>query len=614
MKVDKIPTQYHLYNYYGCHFTNKGFIFRLYAPHASRVSVIGDFNNWNENTHVMTNIGDGNYEITIPSAMELDNYKYVIWNGDRKLYKADPFATFADLGPNKNSRVFSIDEFKWQDYSYMHKQTGSFIDKPLNIYECHLGSWRRHEDGSFLSYKELKDELIPYVKKMGYTHIELMPVSEYPFDGSWGYQVTGFYAITSRYGEPYDFMEFVNAAHHEGIGVIVDWVPAHFCKDAEGLIEFDGDCLYESSDPLKKERAEWGTRIFDFEKPYVQDFLISSAMMYVDLYHIDGIRVDAVASMVYLDFGKKPGEWRPNKYGNNFSLEAIDFLKNFNIAIHGAFPNVITVAEESTAYDGVTRPVYLGGLGFDFKWNMGWMNDTLSYMQATMRWGCHHNMSFSTMYAYSENFILPLSHDEVVHGKKSLLDKMPGDYDQKFANLRAYYGYMLTHPGKKLTFMGAEIAQFIEWNYTQGLDWILLKYPRHSQMQKYFADLNKFYVKHSELWQLDQKPEGFEWIKEDDGREGYIYKRFNENRDELLVILNFNTNEAVDYRIETEYNYEEVFNSNRAIYGGNDKVNKDIKNTEGYISLYLAGLSVVILQRTTVAVIKKKEKKEEVKK
>ena len=613
MKLDKTPVKNHLYNYYGCHFTNKGFIFRLYAPNASRVSVIGDFNNWNENSNVMNNVGDGNYEVTIPNAMELDYYKYVIWNGDRKIYKADPFATYSDLGPNKNSRIFSIDEFKWQDYSYMHKQNGSIIERPLNIYECHLGSWKRHEDGTFLNYRELKDTLIPYVKKMGYTHIELMPVSEYPFDGSWGYQVTGFYAITSRYGEPYDFMEFVNEAHREGIGVIVDWVPAHFCKDQEGLIEFDGTCLYESDDPLRRERAEWGTRIFDFGKPYVQDFLISSAMMYFDLYHIDGVRVDAVASMLYLDFGKKDGEWRPNRYGNNFHLEAIDFLKNFNIASHGEYPHIITIAEESTAYDGVTRPVYLGGLGFDFKWNMGWMNDTLGYMESTMRWGCHHHMSFSTMYAYSENFILPLSHDEVVHGKKSLLDKMPGDYDQKFANLRAYYGYMMTHPGKKLVFMGAELAQFIEWNYTQGLDWILLKYPRHNQMQKYFADLNKFYLKHSELWELDQKQEGFEWIKEDDGREGYIYKRFNKNRDELLVILNFNTHEANDYRIDTIYNYEEVFNSNRNLYGGDGKVNKEIVNDKGYISLYLAPLSVVILQRTTEANIVKDEDMEETK-
>ena len=613
MKVDKLPTRYHLYNYYGCHFTNKGFIFRLYAPHATKVNLVGDFNNWNENNLVMNNVGDGNYEIVVPNAMELDNYKYIIWNGDKKIYKADPFATYCDLGPNRNSRVYSIDEFKWQDYSYLHKLNGSFIDKPLNIYECNLGSWKRHEDGTYYSFKELKDELIPYVKKMGYTHIELMPISEFPFDGSWGYQVTGFYAITCRYGEPYDFMEFVNAAHHEGIGVIIDWVPAHFCKDAEGLMEFDGECLYESSDPLLQERPEWGTRIFDFGSPYVQDFLISSAMMYIDLYHVDGIRVDAVASMLYLDFGKKDGQWRPNKYGNNFNLEAIDFIKNLNIVLHGQYPNVITVAEESTAYDGVTRPVNFGGLGFDFKWNMGWMHDTLDYMESTMRWGCHHHMSFSTMYAYSENFILPLSHDEVVHGKKSLLDKMPGDYDQKFANLRAYYGYMMTHPGKKLTFMGAEIAQFIEWNYQQGLDWILLKYPRHNQMQKFFADLNKFYLKHSELWQLDQKSEGFKWVKEDDGREGYIYQRFNDSGDELLIVLNFNTHEANDYRIETKYNYEEVINSNKTIYGGTGKVNKEITNNDGYISLYLAPLSVVILQRGDVAIEEKEEKMEETK-
>ena len=598
MKIDKFPVKYHLYNYYGCHFTNKGFLFRVYAPHATKVSVAGDFNNWNENMHVMNYVGDGNYEVLIPSAIELDNYKYVIWHNNQKIYKADPFATYSDLGPNKNSRIFSVDEFKWQDASFMHKRK-NLINQPLNIYECNLGSWKRHEDGSYLGYRELAEQLIPYVKKMGYTHIELMPVSEFPFDGSWGYQVTGFYGITARYGEPYDFMEFVNAAHHEGIGVIIDWVPAHFCKDEQGLMEFDGECLYESSDPLLQERKEWGTRIFNFGSPYVQDFLISSAMMYFDVYHIDGIRVDAVASMVYLDFGKREGEWRPNIYGNNFNLEAIDFIKNFNIAVHGGHPNIITIAEESTAYDGVTRPVYAGGLGFDFKWNMGWMHDTLAYMESTMRWGCHHHMSFSTMYAYSENFILPLSHDEVVHGKKSLLDKMPGEYDQKFANLRAYYGYMMTHPGKKLTFMGAEIAQFIEWNYQQGLDWLLLKYPRHNQMQKYFLDLNKFYVKHSELWELDQKPEGFEWVKEDDGREGYIYKRYNSNHDELLIILNFNTHPANDYKIETSYDYEEVFNSNRTIYGGDGKVNKTVVNENGAISLYLAPLSIVILKRTT---------------
>ncbi|MBO4623169.1 MAG: 1,4-alpha-glucan branching protein GlgB [Bacilli bacterium] len=606
MKVDKIPTKYHLYNYYGCHFTNKGFIFRLYAPHATKVSVIGDFNNWNENTHVMNYLGDGNYEVIIPSAMELDNYKYVIWNNDLKLYKADPFASFSDLGPNRNSRIYSTDEFKWQDYSYLHKVQPNHINKPLNIYECNLGSWKRHLDGSFYTYKELKDELIPYVKKMGYTHIELMPISEFPFDGSWGYQVTGFYAITARYGEPYDFMEFVNAAHREGIGVIVDWVPAHFCKDEEGLIDFDGKCLYEYRDPLKKERQEWGTRIFDFESPYVQDFLISAAMMYVDLYHVDGIRVDAVASMLYLDFGKREGEWKPNRYGEKYCLEAIDFIKNFNVAIHEAYPNVITIAEESTSFAGITTPVYLGGLGFDFKWNMGWMHDTLNYMQSTTRWGCHHNMSFSLDYAYNENYILPLSHDEVVHGKKSILDKMPGEYDQKFNDLRAYYGYMMTHPGKKLTFMGVEIAQFIEWNYTQGLDWILLKYPRHNQMQKYFADLNKFYLKHSELWELDQDTSGFEWIKEDNGHEGYIYKRFNKNREELLILLNFNMNDSFIEAIDTIYNYEEVFNSNRSIYGGNGKVNKDIKNINGKIEVFVEAQSIVILKRV-------EEKKEEVK-
>ena len=595
MALSKTIEKYHLYKYYGCHKTTQGFIFRVYAPNAVKVSVIGDFNDWNTNANIMNNIGEGNFELTINGACVEDRYKYyIVTNDGKKLYKADPYGFYNDLTENKNSRIFDIDSYRWHDKKYI-EQRQLLIDKPMNIYEVHLGSWKRHEDGSFYSYFDYSHELIAYVKKLGYTHIELLPITEFPFDGSWGYQVTDYFAPTARFGNPYGFMGLIDAAHEAGIGVIIDWVPAHFCKDEHGLYEFDGTYLYEYSDPLKREHLEWGTREFDYGKPYVQDFLISSAMMFFDKYHVDGIRVDAVASMIYLDYGRK--EWRPNQYGNNINLEAVDFMKNLNVAVHGEFPYVLTIAEESTDYAQVTTPVYAGGLGFDYKWNMGWMNDTLGYVQSTMRWAIHHNLSFSMMYAYNENYILPLSHDEVVHGKKSLLDRMPGMYEEKFANLRTYYGFTMTHPGKKLTFMGSEIAQFIEWDYTKGLDWLLLKYPSHHSMLKYFYDLNKFYLAHSELWELDQDPKGFEWVMEDDGRGGYVYKRFNKNRDELMIVLNFAYTGEDNYKIKTEFNYEEVFTSDLAKYGGSGIKNKEIVNENGEITIRVAPLSIIILSR-----------------
>lgn len=586
-----------LYNYFGCHLNSKGYTFRVYAPNAIKVCLIGEFNNWNEEYSNMNNLGNGVFEILIKNACELDMYKYVIYTkNNQKLYKADPFAFYNDLGEDKNSRVYTLDEYIWHNRSYIKKRHNLF-DKPLNIYEVHLGSWKRDENGNYLNYRTIADELIPYVKQMGYTHIELMPITEYPYDGSWGYQVTGYFSVTSRFGEPYDFMYLIDKAHHNGLGVIIDWVPAHFPKDFHGLYEFDGSYLYEDSEPLRREHEEWGTRVFDFGKPYVKSFLISSALFFFEMYHIDGIRVDAVASMLYLDYGRKI--FKPNKYGNNFNLEAIEFLKELNINVFKNYPYALMIAEESTAYAQVTSPVYAGGLGFSYKWNMGWMNDTLEYMQSNKRHDLHNKMSFSMWYAYNENFILPLSHDEVVHGKKSLLDKMPADYDAKFANLRAYYGYMMTHPGKKLTFMGSEIAQFIEWNYKQGLDWLLLKYPRHNEMQKYFRDLNKFYLKNKPLWELDYDRKGFEWIIENDGNDGYIYRRFDRDNNSLIIICNFSDFYKDKYilNINNNDNYEELFNSDSIKYGGKGRVNRIINNKKKALTLKIAPLSFMVIAK-----------------
>lgn len=559
---------YEIYNYYGCHQINNGYIFRVYAPHAVSVSIIGDFNNWNDTNHKMNKDKDGNYSLFIKGASEYDCYKYVINTGKKSIYKADPFSFYSEYQFNNNSRIYNLDGYQWNDHNWIKKRKHLF-SAPVNIYEVHLASWKR--DNGYINYKELAKLLIPYVKEMGFTHIELMPITEYPFDGSWGYQVGCYYSVTSRFGEPKDFMFFVDYAHQNDIGIIIDWVPGHFPKDEYGLIEFDGTFLYEDTEELKQEHKRWGTRVFDFGKPWVKKFLISNAHFFYYIYHIDGMRVDAVASMLYLDYDRT--KWKKNKYGGNYNLESIDFLKELNICIYQEFPYAMMIAEESTNFAKVTAPVYLGGLGFSYKWNMGWMNDSLKYISNKSRFNKMNYLSFSFLYAYQENYILPISHDEVVHGKKSLLDKMPGDYDVKFSNHRLYYGYMITHPGKKLSFMGNEFGHFIEWDYNKELDWCLLKFPRHQQLKNFYKDLNNFYLKNPCLWELDYHKEGFKWVNGDDL---LIYKRFDSKGNELLVIFNFNNYSYYKYKLNLNNNYIEVFNSDDDQYGGNKIINNEI--------------------------------------
>ncbi|MBR3848017.1 MAG: 1,4-alpha-glucan branching protein GlgB [Oscillospiraceae bacterium] len=563
------------YEFMGCHRAEEGFVFRVWAPNATGVCLVGTFNNWDTSACPMHNIGYGVWEATVENADVYDEYKYYINKKDGKsVYKSDPYAFHACTRPENSSKVYDLDGFEWTDSKYRKsKQKKQMIKQPMNIYEVHLGSWLQHDDGNFLSYTDMADKLVKYVKEMNYTHIELLPVSEYPFDPSWGYQVTGYYAPTSRYGTPKDFMKFVDKLHSAGIGVILDWVGAHFPKDENGLYEFDGSCLYESSDPLRNEHPDWKTRIFDYSRYEVKSFLISNVVYWLDKYHIDGIRVDAVASMLYLDYGRRDGEWRPNQYGGNYNLDAIEFLRAMNSAAFAFDPSAIMVAEESTAFPMVTKPGYDGGLGFNFKWNMGWMNDLLGYMSKDplFRKGCHNDLTFSMTYAFSENYILPLSHDEVVHGKCSMIGKMPGLYDDKFSNLRAFYAYMMAHPGKKLSFMGNEFAQFIEWNYEKPLEWFMLKHEKHKKMQKFVRDLNGFYLENKPFWENDSDWNGFSWISHDDHEQSVIsFIRRDESGNEIVVVCNFCPVERRNYRIGVPKTgeYKPVLSSDSAKYGG----------------------------------------------
>ena len=564
------------YEFMGCHKEKNGFVFRVWAPNAREVSVCGDFNNWDKHSNAMTRVYGGIWEGFVENAKIYDNYKYCIHtqSGDYRL-KSDPYGFHMCTRPENASKVYDISGFKWTDAEFEKKKREyKPIEAPVNIYEMHLGSWKKHDDGNYYSYIDIAKKLVPYVKKMGYTHIEVMPVSEYPYDPSWGYQVTGYYAPTSRYGTPEDFAKFVDICHKNGIRVILDWVGAHFPKDENGLMEFDGGFCYEYSDPLKNEHPDWNTRIFDYGRNEVMSFLISNVVFWQKMYHIDGIRVDAVASMLYLDYGKQDGQWRANIYGGNHNLEAIEFLKRLNQAAFEYNPGVMMIAEESTAFPMITKPAYDGGLGFNFKWNMGWMNDMLDYMSADplFRKGRHNNLTFSLTYAFSENFILPLSHDEVVHGKCSLINKMPGDYETKFNNLRAFYGYMMAHPGKKLLFMGGEFAQFIEWDYAKELDWMLLDYDAHKNMQKYVKDLNTFYLSHPEFWENDKDWEGFNWIIPDDYAQSIVaFIRTDRKGNKVVVVCNFCPVERKGYCIGVpeEGTYKCVMNSDKTIYGGN---------------------------------------------
>ena len=561
------------FRYMGCHFADGGAVFRVWAPKAESVSVVGDFNFWNEQDLPMQKISDGVWEAFSVYAQPGGAYKYcVTGQNGRKVYKTDPYGTRCKALPDTSSVLEPPDSFVWHDGAYRaRRKKQNALNRPLNIYEVHAGSWKRHADGSAYSWDDLTAELIPYVKDMGYTHIELLPIMEYPYDPSWGYQVTCYYAPTHRYGTPEQLMRFVDECHRQSLGVILDWVPAHFPKDENGLYEFDGACCYELSDPMMNEHPDWTTRIFDYGKPEVRSFLVSNACYWLERFHVDGIRVDAVASMLYLDYNRQV--YKPNRFGGKENLEAIEFLRELNNAAFRVNPAVMMIAEESTAFPLVTKPDYVGGLGFLFKWNMGWMNDMLRYMSLDplYRKGDHNALTFSMTYAFSENFVLPLSHDEVVHGKCSLIGKMPGNYDDKFANLRVFYAYQMAHPGKKLNFMGNELAQFIEWNYTQGLDWVLLGYDRHRQMQAFVRELNHFYLEHPQLWENDSDWDGFQWIDCDDRDRSIVtFRRISRSGKELVVICNFCPVVRERYRVGLPKAgwYVPVLNTDEARFGG----------------------------------------------
>ncbi|HXF62817.1 MAG TPA: 1,4-alpha-glucan branching protein GlgB [Caldilineaceae bacterium] len=586
-----------LYSYekFGAHFREidgvRGVNFAVWAPNAERVSVIGPFNGWDNRAHPMRqHQPSGVWELFIPNLPEGMHYKYAVKSRflGYEIDKSDPYGFYAELRPSTDSRVWDLGKYVWGDEEWIaNRPARQALDQPINIYEVHLGSWRRApENNGFLHYRDLAHQLVEYVQQMGYTHIELLPITEHPFDGSWGYQTTGYYAPTSRFGTPDDFKYFVDYCHRHGIGIILDWVPAHFPRDAHGLAFFDGTHLYEHSDPRLGEHQEWGTKIFNYGRNEVRNFLVSNALFWLKEYHLDGLRVDAVASMLYLDYSREPGQWLPNRYGGRENLEAIDFIRRFNEVSHAEVPGALTIAEESTSWPMVTRPTHVGGLGFDLKWNMGWMHDTLSYMQKDPIHRRYHQnqVTFSLIYAFHENFVLPLSHDEVVHLKRSLLDKMPGDVWQKYANLRALYGYMTAHPGKKLLFMGGEFGQWAEWSEARSLDWHLLQWQDHQRLQHYVATLNHLYRQEPALYTVDASWEGFEWIDIADAEKSIIsfVRRAPDPTDCIVVVCNFTPVPRLQYRVglPLDGTYREILNSDAGEFGGSGVGNVNLVNAE----------------------------------
>jgi 1,4-alpha-glucan branching enzyme len=561
------------------HGIRAGVHFAVWAPAAKRVSVVGDFNRWDGRVHPMRARTGGYWEIFIPDLGVGDHYKFeVVGAGSTPVLKADPFGRYFETPPRTASIVWTGDGYHWGDGAWLAARPACerWLERPMSIYEVHLGSWRRSADGRLLTYKEMAAELVPYVKEMGYTHIELLPVMEHPFTGSWGYQVIGFFAPTSRFGPPEDFKALVDACHQAGIGVILDWVPGHFPKDQHGLARFDGTAVYEHADPRQGEHQDWGTLIFNYGRHEVRSFLLSNALYWIEQFHLDGLRVDAVASMLYLDYSRQSGQWVPNRFGGRENLDAIEFLEQLNMLIEAECPGVAVFAEESTSWPGVTRPVHLGGLGFTYKWNMGWMHDMLDYaMQDPIHRKWHHNkITFSLMYAYSEHFVLPFSHDEVVHGKGSLIGKLPGDVWQRHATLRALYGYMFAHPGKKLLFMGGELGQWREWNHDGELDWTVLGDHRHAGLQRWVRDLNTRYQAEPALWRQDYDPHGFQWIDCNDHEHSLVslMRRGPAEADTLVAIVNFTPIPRYGYRIGVPRGaaYREVLNSDAEVYGGSN--------------------------------------------
>ena len=587
-------THYDIYKKLGAHPSEedgkKGYFFGVWAPNASKVYVIGEFNNWNETSHPMTKLGSGGiWSVFIPGVKINQLYKFLVISASgEKLYKADPFANYAEMRPGNASKTTDLSGFKWSDDKWLAERSEKDMNKePMAIYECHIGSWMKHPDGTedgFYSYREFADRIVDYLKDMGYTHLELMGIAEYPYDGSWGYQVTGYYAPTSRHGEPKDFMYLINKLHKAGIGVILDWVPAHFATDAHGLGRFDGSCIFEHPDPRLGEHPDWGTKIFNYGKTEVKNFLIANVLFWLREFHIDGIRVDAVASMLYLDYGKQDGQWVPNIYGGNKNLEAIEFFKHLNSLIHGSYPGFLTIAEESTAWPKVTGDVEDDGLGFSFKWNMGWMHDFCEYMKLDpyFRKSNHYAMTFAMSYNNSENYILPLSHDEVVHLKCSMLNKMPGYHVDKFANLRDGYTFMFGHSGKKLLFMGQDFAQEREWSEARELDWFLLGEDLNKGMQNYVRELLHLYRKFPCLWEIDNDWEGFEWMNADDAdRSTYSFvRRSKKDKKRLLFVVNMTPMRWEKYRVPVpvKKKYKLLLNSDDEQFGGNgNEIPKEIQ-------------------------------------